>query len=170
MVLFISLTTTLHALVFFYDEYILHKKRVLSQKEVNSGLIDGLLFLSTVAMTLFTTYTKQLGYLYIALGFLSCLAILKHELFLPSDISPKERLVHAILYVLHPLILYAFYTSWKMNFFATNLTYWMLQLGYFALGFKAISYHVIYWNYIYERNPKNRKKIVLKNESSNPRR
>ena len=109
MVVFITLTTSLHALLFFYDEYILHKSRSLSQKEVNSGLVDGVLFLSTVAMTLFTDYTPKLSFLFIGLSFLSCIAILKHELFLPESISPRESLIHAALYILHPLILYAFY-------------------------------------------------------------
>ena len=152
----------IHGILFAYDEYILHKKRSLSQKEVNSGLIDGVLFLSTVAMTLFTSFSSTLSIVYISLSLLSCLAIIKHEYFLPKEISVKERLIHVTLYILHPLILYAFYISWKLNFFGTNLTYWMLQLGYFALGFKAISYHVIYWNYIYERNPEKRKSIILK--------
>jgi len=162
MILFITFTTLLHAILFTYDEYILHKRRSLSQKEVNSGLIDGLLFLSTVAMTLFTTFSEVLDVVYISLACLSCIAIIKHEMFLPGEITVEERLVHVTLYILHPLILYAFYISWKRDFFGTNLTYWMLQLGYFALGFKAISYHVIYWNYIYERNPGTRKRIILK--------
>lgn len=161
MVLFITITTILHAVLFTYDEYIIHKKRSLSQKEINSGLIDGVLFLSTVALTLFTTFTEILDVVYISLAFLSCLAIIKHEMFLPKEISTRERVLHTTLYILHPLILYAFYISWKRDFFSTNLTYWMLQLGYFALGFKAISYHVIYWNYVHDRNPGARKSIKV---------
>ena len=82
-------------------------------------------------------------------------------MFIPSEITIRERLIHTTLYILHPLILYAFYISWKRDFFATNLTYWMLQLGYFALGFKAITYHIIYWNYIHERNAGKRKSIII---------
>lgn len=162
MVIFITITTLLHGILFTFDEYIVHKKRSLSQKEVNSGLIDGVLFLSTVALTLFTKFSSLLEIIYISLGFLSCVAIIKHEMFLPPDITKRERVIHAVLYILHPLILYAFYVSWKSDFFNTNLTYWMMQLGYFALGFKAITYHVIYWNYVYERNPGERKSFILK--------
>lgn len=150
MVIFITLTTITHGILYFLDEYILHKRREFSQKEINNGIIDALLFLSTVGMTLFTTYTLFLGKLYIVLAFLSCLSIIKNEFFY-ENLCKQERLVHALLYIFHPLILFAFYTSWKENFFTTNLNYWMLQLGYFALGFKALTYHIIYWNYIHNK-------------------
>ena len=153
MVFFITFTTVVHALLFTYDEYVLNKKRDLSQKEINSALIDGVLYLSIVALTIFTTFTNTLGGIYIFLSALSCLSIIKNEFIYPK-LEKTERVIHAALYVLHPLILFAFYTSWKMNFFATNLTYWMLQLGYLVLGFKAITYHVIYWNYIHPKKKK----------------
>lgn len=149
MVLFITLTTLSHAGLYFWDEYILHKRRGLSKTEINAGIGDALWFLSTVAITIFLPFSENLKWLYIVLGALSCVSIVKNELFYP-DISRTERLVHAGLYVLHPLILYAFYSSWRMNFFATNLNYWMLQLCYLGLGLKALTYHIIYWNYIYE--------------------
>lgn len=150
MVIFITLITILHAAFFFYDEYFLNKKRTLSQIEINSAIIDGVLFLSIVALTIFTSFNSQLSNIYIALSILSCISIIKNE-FLYESIPKIERVVHSILYITHPLILFAFYSSWKMDFFSTNSTYWMLQLGYFALGFKAIAYHVIYWNFIHNK-------------------
>lgn len=150
MVLFISLITITHAILFAYDEYILNKKRELSQGEINSALLDGVLFLGIVALTIFTTYTENLGIVFISLSFLSCISIIKNEFFYPV-LELRERLVHSILYVLHPLILYAFYLSWEMDFFNNNMSYWMLQLCYLALGFKAMCYHVIYWNFIHNK-------------------
>ncbi len=151
MVLFISITTIFHAFAFAYDEYVLNKRRDLSQGEINSALIDGIIYLSTVAFTIFTTYSDVLGSLYVFLASCSCISIIKNEYFYPNNLPKIERIIHAILYILHPLILYAFYLSWKENFFQTNMTYWMLQLGYMALGFKAMSYHVIYWNFIHRK-------------------
>lgn len=156
MVLFITLTTITHGILFFYDEYILHKERSLSRKEINSALVDGVLFLVPVGLTLFTSFGSTVKYIYITLGFLSCLSIIKNEIFYP-ELGMRERLVHAGLYILHPLILYAFYISWEQNFFGTNLTYWMLQLCYFILCFKAINYHLIYWNYVHEKTKFKRK-------------
>ncbi|MBT4791664.1 MAG: hypothetical protein HON90_08850, partial [Halobacteriovoraceae bacterium] len=149
MVTFITLITIIHATLFAFDDYILNKRRDLSRREINGALIDGLLFLSIVALTLFTTFSSLMGNVYIALSVLSCLSIIKNELFY-ENIPRDERLVHAGLYVVHPLILYAFYRSWEMSFFTINMTYWMLQLCYLILGVKAISYHVIYWNYMHE--------------------
>ncbi len=151
MILFISFITIFHAGLYFVDEYILRKQRDVSQKEINSVLVDGLLFLSIVAMTIFTSYSKNLGYIYLVLSALSCISIVINEAFYPASLSCKERVIHALLYILHPLILYAFYSSWKMDFFNTNMTYWWLQLGYLVLGAKAITYHVIYWNFIHNK-------------------
>lgn len=150
MVVFITLTTIIHGILFGYDEYVLNRKRSPSQKEINNALVDGVLYLSVVSMTIFFSYTPTLGKIYIGFGLLSCLSIIKNEYFY-ENIPEPERLVHSALYVLHPLILYAFYSSWKMNFFSNNLTYWMLQLCYFVLGLKAVSFHIIYWNYIHKK-------------------
>ena len=151
MVIFITFTTVIHAIAFTFDEYILNKKRNLSQKEINSALLDGILYLAAVALTIFTTFSENLGRVYIGLALLSCISVVKNEAIYPGNIPKIERITHAMLYVLHPLILYAFYISWAQNFFQTNMTYWMLQLGYFVLGLKAISYHMIYWNYIHRK-------------------
>ena len=150
MAVLITLTTITHGLLYFYDEYILHKRRGLSQIEINNGIFDALLFLPTVGITIFCPFTETLKWVYLSLAFLSCVSIIKNELFYPP-LEKRERVAHAGLYVLHPLILYAFYISWERNFFTTNISYWMLQLGYFGLGSKALTYHIIYWNYIFER-------------------
>ena len=148
MVLFITITTVLHATLFYIDEYILNKKRGLTQIEINSALADGVLYLTLVGMTLFAPYNHVTKYIYLGLCLVSCLSIIKNEWLYPQ-LDKLERLIHAGLYVLHPLILYAFYLSWQQQFFSTEMTYWMIQLCYFILGFKAMAYHVIYWNYIH---------------------
>ena len=150
MVLFITFTTIVHSLLYSYDEYILNKKRDLSQNEINHGMIDGFLYIATVSFTIFAPFTALFSKIYIAFAALSCISIILNEYFFPA-LKRTERLVHAALYVLHPLILYAFYVSWSQNFFKTNPTYWMLQLCYLVLCFKAVTYHVIYWNYIHQK-------------------
>ena len=150
IVIFITATTLIHGAVFFYDEYLLHKKRPLSQKEINSSLFGGAFYLVTVALTIFTSFSPLMSKVYIALAFVSCVLIVLNELYYPV-LEVNERLSHGALYILHPLILYAFYSSWKMDLFNTNMTYWMLQLCYLILGFKAMSYHAIYYNYIHKK-------------------
>lgn len=148
MVVFISFITIIHGILYIIDEYVLNKKRGLTQFEINSASLDGMLYLVIVGMTLFTPFGDLSRVIYFVLCFLSCLSIIKNELFYPK-LDKFERLVHAGLYVLHPLILYVFYISWQESFFITNMNYWMLQLCYFILGFKAMTYHVIYWNYMH---------------------
>lgn len=148
MVIFITFTTILHGILFTYDEYILNKKRGLTQSEINSASADGFLYLIIIGMTLFAPFGEISKVIYLTLCFISCLSIIKNEWLYPS-LDRIERLVHAGLYVLHPLILYAFYLSWQSDFFNTEMTFWMMQLFYFILGFKAMTYHVIYWNYMH---------------------
>lgn len=151
MEIFITLTTIIHGSLLLYDEYVIHKERGLTKREITGGIIDGFLYIATIAVTIFTSYSEQLAFLYISLATLSCLSIVFHELYYPDKIRKTERIIHALLYIIHPLILFAFYESWKSDMFQNNYTYWMLQLGYFFLAFKTKTYFIIYWNYIDER-------------------
>ena len=159
MVAFITFTTLTHALLYFIDEHVIHRKRGLAPNEIKSGIFDGILYVITVGLTIFTSYTETLGVIYFILATLSCLSIIKHEYFYPEVLEKRERIIHALLYVFHPLILFAFFESWKSNLFDNHLHYWILQLCYFALAFKGATFYIIYWNYIYEKEPRKTIKI-----------
>jgi hypothetical protein len=144
----------LHIVLFHLDEYYFHRKRPLTRKEVISMFVDGLLFLPPLMLAIFTTFSEELKILYIVLASLSCLSIVKNECFMHSGICRKERLLHSLLYVLHPILLFSFYLSWERNYFVHNINFWIVQVVYLGAGLRTLAHQLIYWNYIRENSEK----------------
>lgn len=140
----------LHASLLNIDEHYFNKNRSHSKYEIASIITDGIFFLIPLLFAIFIQYDEGLEIIYKGLGALSMISIVKNEYFY-KDLEVKERLVHACLYVLHPILLFTFYESWKNNYFVAHPNFWMFQLLYVGLGIKTITYQVIYWNYIHER-------------------
>lgn len=141
----------IHVVLHNIDEHIFNKKRQHSKGEILSMIIDAVLFLFALLMATFISYDEKLEFIYKVIAGISMISIIKNEWFY-SNISRNERLVHACLYVLHPILLFNFFESWRNNYFQVNTNFWMVQLIYVGLGIKSISYQVIYWNYIHEPN------------------
>lgn len=138
----------IHGALFMADEYLFHKKRGLSRAEINNSLIDGALFLVPLVIAIFFPFKELTKWIFLISAFLSCLSIAKNELFY-KDLCVRERLIHSLLYVLHPAILYTFYISWVGNYFHSYSNFWMVQLIYIFFGTKTLAYRIIYWNYIF---------------------
>ena len=149
MIAFILIIMSLQVILFQLDEYYFHRNRKLSRKEIISAISDGFLYIIPLIIATFTRFQEGRREFYIALSAISCLSIIKNEFFYPA-LNVKERVLHSLLYVLHPILLYSFYLSWKGNFFDTFPNFWIFQLLYVAIGFKTVTYQMIYWNYIHE--------------------
>lgn len=135
----------IHVILMNIDEHYFNKNRLHSVKEVWSILLDAFLFLASISFATFVKYEPDMIIWYKTLAGLSMISIIKNEFFY-SGLNKWERLVHAALYVLHPIILFNFYESWQN----TNTNFWMIQLVYVGLGVKSLAYQFIYWNYINE--------------------
>jgi len=140
----------IHVVLMNIDEHYFNKNRLHSTKEIWSILIDAFLFLASISFATFVKYDLDNVIIYKSLAGLSMISIIKNEFFF-DNLCKGERLVHAALYVLHPIILFNFYESWRLNYFQTNTYFWMIQLLYVGLGIKTLSYQMIYWNYINEQ-------------------
>lgn len=149
MTVFLSVITILHGILFRIDEFKFHRKRGVQKVELINALFDGFLFLSSLAIALFADFSYWWEKLYIALSIVSCLSIAKNEFFY-KGLEFGERFTHSLLYVLHPVILFAYYDGWKVNYFNKHYYVWLVQLLYVFLGFQAIAYQIIYWNYIHD--------------------
>lgn len=149
MLAFMLSSILIHGSLFMADEYLFHKKRGLDRAEINNSLIDGALFLIPLVISIFFPYKALTKYIFLVSAFLSCISIVKNELFY-KDLCVRERLIHSFLYVLHPIILYSFYISWSENYFHQYSNFWMVQLIYIFFGTKTLAYRIIYWNYIHE--------------------
>lgn len=149
MTVFLSVITVLHGILFRIDEFKFHRKRGVQKVELINALFDGFLFLSALAIPLFADFSYWAEKIYIALAIVSCLSISKNEFFY-KGLEFGERVTHSLLYVLHPVILFAYYDGWKVNYFDKHYYVWLVQLLYVFLGFQAVAYQIIYWNYIYD--------------------
>lgn len=140
----------LHAILLNIDEHYFNRKRKHSKYEIASVITDGVLLLIPMLIAIFVTYDEKWVFIYKTLGALSMISVIKNEYFY-QDIGRNERILHACLYVLHPIILFSFYESWQNNYFVNNTNFWMIQLLYVGVGFKTVSYQLIYWNYIHDK-------------------
>ncbi len=140
----------LHVCLISIDEHYFNKKRFHSKYEIWSILTDGVLFLIPILFATFVPFDEKWIILYKVLAGLSMISIIKNEFFY-KGLDKWERLTHACLYVLHPIILFNFYESWQNNYFQNNTNFWMFQLLYVGLGIKTLTYQIIYWNYIHDK-------------------
>lgn len=150
MVGFLLSMMVIQVILFNVDEYYFHRKRGLVKQEVISAIVDGALYLIPLLIAIFLPFNSLWQKLYIGFAMISCLSIAKNECFYPSLTAP-ERVVHALLYILHPVMLYTFYISWEQNYFTTMINFWMIQIIYMALGAKTLTYQIIYWNYVHQK-------------------
>jgi hypothetical protein len=143
----------LHVCLLNFDEHFFNRNRPHSKKELASVLIDGFLFLIPLALATFIPYQEHMSNVYKFLAALSMMSIVKNEFFY-ENIEKWERVTHACLYVLHPILLFNFYESWQKNYFDENPNFWMFQLLYVGMGMKSIVYQIIYMNYIFPHKDK----------------
>ena len=144
----------IHVILLNLDEHVFNKNRAHSKFEIISVFTDGVLFLLPLLMATFVAYEKSYEMIYKFIAGLSMVSIVKNEFFY-KNLDVKERVTHACLYVLHPILLFNFYESWQNNYFQVNTNFWMVQLVYVGFGIKSIAYQLIYWNYIHEKEPVN---------------
>lgn len=142
----------LHVILVNLDEHFFNKKRSHGRLEIISVITDGVFYLLPILMATFISYKQEYEIIYKSLGAVSMISIIKNEWFY-KGLDRLERLTHAALYVLHPILLFTFFESWQNNYFEKNPNFWMFQLVYIGLGVKSVTYQLIYWNYIHE-NPK----------------
>lgn len=116
------LLISIHVILMNIDEHYFNKNRVHSRQEIWSILIDAFLFLASISFATFVKYEPSLIIYYKTLAGLSMISIIKNEFFY-KDLDRWERLVHASLYVLHPIILFDFYESWQNNYFQNNTNF-----------------------------------------------
>ena len=138
----------LHIIVFHVDEFYFHRKRKLCRNEVLGIFADGGFYLIPLIVAIFAPVTELWKTIYIIMATLSIISVIKNEWFYGEDITREERLVHAALYVLHPVLLFTFYHSWTENYFVHNLNFWIVQIVYLGFGTKTLIHQIIYWNYL----------------------
>ncbi len=129
----------LQALVIFMDEEF-HKKRCLGIWERLGHPLDTITVLLPLMFSLLNPFTDTNSWTYFFMSFFSCLFITKNEFIRSTVCSPGEHWLHALLFILHPLVLLAAFFQWKNGNNDHVLIIQCLLTGLFLI------YQIIRWS------------------------
>jgi hypothetical protein len=138
----VALPLGLQALLMLVDEFVFHRRRGLQRWEVWGHPLDTLSVGLTVAVPAFFPPTKTWLFTYVALALFSCVLVTKDEWVHAQHCAPTEHWLHALLFVLHPVVFGCLGWAWLEEFagFPRALLWGeLVALGGFAI------YQVLYW-------------------------
>jgi hypothetical protein len=149
MTAFLLLPALAQMLAMVVDEGWFHRRRGLPLWERMGHPLDTL----TVAIGYAWLFDAHRGdrhalTVYVGLSFLSCLFITKDEFVHARVCSAGEGWLHAILFILHPIVFAAFGVLWW-----TGASPWILRTQ-LVLTLAFGGYQVLYWSVPWKRKPK----------------
>jgi hypothetical protein len=121
------------------DELYFHRQRGLPRWEALGHPLDSLSVALPVAIAVFALPTSAAIVWYVSFAILSCLLVTKDEFLHARLCSPTEQWLHALLFVLHPIVLGAVAWLWLGQM---GLRILQILLG-LILGFTF--YQFFYW-------------------------
>lgn len=131
------------ALFLLVDEFLFHYRRGLGRWEKMGHPIDTASILLCLAFLVFTDPTPKMLNWYIGASAFSTLLVTKDEWVHARECSPTEHWLHAVLFVLHPIVLillgwhwYHGYVEWPKD----------LVVAQFCLVATFAVYQTLYWN------------------------
>ena len=154
---YLFLPILLQMAVIGFDEFYYHQKRDLPRWERIGHPLDTLSVLVCLVWVWAVPPTPKAVLFYAGLSAFSCLFILKDEWLHQQVCEVGENWLHAIAYLLHPLVFISVGLLWaKLDPTTTVLNGWIRSSGnesYFLeltilLLFLFGIYEVIYWNFI----------------------
>lgn len=132
------------ALVMLVDEAHFHRRRGLPRWERIGHPIDTASVLACCLVALLGEPTPRALSVYTALAIGSCLLVTKDEFVHSRECEPAEQWLHALLFLLHPLMLIGLAVLWLEQARAVLLAQ-TVATALFG------SYQAIYWNLIAAR-------------------
>lgn len=139
MTLFI-VAVVVQSLAILFDEFYFHRKRGLPKWEIIGHPIDTSTVIACFLFLAFAEKTPTTEVIYYIMAGLSCLCVTKDEWVHYKYCSAPEMWLHAILFMMHPLILFSAVNIWE--------TSRPLFLGLSGGIFIFLLYEIIYWNYV----------------------
>ncbi len=134
--LFIAVATA-QALVILVDEFYCHYRRKLPRWERWGHPLDTFFLLLPLSLLVFVPNLSL--WVYGLVAAFSCLFITKDEWVHSEFCEPFENWLHAILFVLHPLVLIF---AWQTQIENPEILLWALPpVGLFLI------YQLLYWNF-----------------------
>lgn len=164
MWVFATLPFLLQAIAILVDEGYFHYKRGLPKWERIGHPIDTLTTLICLSIIVFGSFSKENLIIYIIFSIFSCLMITKDEFIHKEHCPGSENLLHAFLFILHPITLIAAALIWPvMNGIEVPpaITFWLdnviaiklfIYLQY-SLMFLFFVYQILFWNFLWKDRP-----------------
>ena len=118
----------------------LHHQRGLTLWERLGHPLDTLTVFVTLSYIVINDYTEQGQMIYIMLSIFSCLFITKDEFIHTEVCSAFEHWLHAVLFILHPMIFLCAGILWKYRPQDEFLNYWAVLTGLFMM------YQIFRWS------------------------
>ena len=131
----------LHALLMGIDE-VIHHQRGLNKWERWGHPLDTLTVLACVLFVFNAPFSETNEMIYLALALFSTLFVTKDEWVHAKECKAFEQWLHALLFILHPVLLYLVYSFWSTNSFPV----WLKPLPYGIALFGL--YQLVYWNFL----------------------
>ncbi|HSY24490.1 MAG TPA: hypothetical protein VK841_20325 [Polyangiaceae bacterium] len=110
LVCFVPLS--IQAVAMGFDELHFHRRRGLGRWERLGHPLDTLTLLACLVWILAVPASKRSALVYAALATLSCLFITKDEFVHTKTCGPAEHWLHALLFVVHPVVLLTYAWLW----------------------------------------------------------
>ncbi len=134
----------LQAVLMLVDEFVCHYRREVPKWERVGHPVDTLTVFLPLAVTIFFAPNANTEIVFIALSVFSCVCITKDEWIHARHCSGFEHWLHAMLFVLHPVLFFVAYRIWHdadANAFGA-----ILLKGQTVAVFIFFFYQVWFWN------------------------
>jgi len=142
------LPAVLQGIVMGFDEGWFHRRRGLPRWERLGHPLDTLTTAACFAwLVSVPASTAGAVETYIGLSVFSCLFITKDEFVHARVCSPVEHWLHALLFVLHPIVLLSFGWIWW-----SGGPLWVLE-AQLLLTVAFLTYQILYWSIYWEPKP-----------------
>lgn len=135
----------LHGALMFFDEFYFHHRRGLKRWESLGHPLDTLFFLFCFLYVQMVDPANATGFFVLAV--VSTLIITKDEFVHAEQCKGGEQWLHALLFILHPVSLFALYQAWIRDYTM------LIQIQTVLVTLFGL-YQLIYWNAIRQKkNP-----------------
>ena len=121
------------------DEFLFHYHREVPRWERVGHPLDTASVLGPFLITIFLPFQAPWTGIFLALAAFSCLFIAKDEWVHARLSSGGEQWLHALLFILHPLLFFAGWNLWR-----AGETGWLIAQSLLVAGF--LVYQAVYWN------------------------
>ena len=97
------------------DEWVFHRRRGLSLWELWGHPVDSFLYVLPLSVAALASATSGWLAIYLLLCVISCLVITKDEWVHARECVPAEHWLHALLFIVHPVVLWGVGTMWMQG-------------------------------------------------------